>query len=158
MPTLYSLDTSALMNAWNKHYQIDILPTVWEHVEARLTDGTAVASMQVYEEIERQDDALKKWCAERKELFTELTEDVIELQRVLVNKYPRLVGPGVRSWADPWVIALAQAYEPKLTVVTEEGYGKETAPKIPYVCDREGLIAPCTFNGFLRGTGWRERA
>jgi hypothetical protein len=156
MPTLYSLDTSALMNAWNKHYQIDILPSVWEHVDTRLRDGTAVVSMQVFLEIERRDDALKDWCIERRDFFTELDEDVIELQRVVINAYPRLVGPGERSMADPWVIALAQNYEPVLTVVTEENFGKENAPKIPYVCDQVGLEY-CTFNGFLRGTGWRER-
>jgi uncharacterized protein DUF4411 len=157
MPTLYSLDTSALMNAWNKHYQIDLLPSVWEHVDARLRDGTAVISMQVFEEIERKDDAFKEWTTERKELFTELTEEVIDLQTELINTYPGMLGPGDRNMADPWVIALAQSYNPALKVVTEEGHGKVNFPKIPRVCESEG-VEHCTFNSFLRGTGWRERA
>ena len=74
----FSLDTSSLMNAWNRTYQIDILPSIWEHVETILRDGDAVVTVQVYEEIKKKDDAFAEWFEERKEVFEPIDEIHIE--------------------------------------------------------------------------------
>jgi Domain of unknown function (DUF4411) len=54
-----------------------------------------------------------------------------------MTAYPRLVDTSKgRSGADPFVIALAAAANPIMTVVTEEHPGKT---KIPDVCKKEGI-------------------
>ncbi len=159
MPTAqFSLDTSALMTAWNRTYQIDILPSIWDHVDAMLRNGTAVATVQVYEEVKRKDDALAEWFEERKEVFQGIDEPHLEKLAGIMERHPRIAAQGSgRNFADPWVISLAQCYEPSCSVVTEEGTSRNVNnPKIPFVCESEGLDW-CTFNGFLRETGWSER-
>ena len=133
-----------------------MLPSIWTHLEAMLESGRAVATIQVFEEIERKDDALLEWCKARKHLFADVSdEQIIHLQGIM-SRHPRIaaVGSG-RNYADPWVVALAQCYDPNGIVVTEEDKGKPTNPKIPYICEQEGL-QPYTFNRFLRETGWKE--
>lgn len=154
----FSLDTSSLMNAWNRNYQIDMFPSIWEHVEAILLDGLAVVTIQVYEEIKKKDDALAEWCEERKEVFQAIDENHIEHLTEIMKRYPRIGSAGSgRDYADPWVISLAQCFNPECCVVTEEGTSRNANnPKIPFVCESEGL-SWCTFNGLLRQTGWSER-
>ena len=152
----YSLDTSAFVNPWGKVYQPDLFPSIWEHLDALIRAGTVLTSMEVYFEIERQSDDLHHWCRERKEFFVDLTENVQVQVTELLARYPRMVSVGSdRGRADPFVIALAKIHYPPLGVVAEEGRGKHTNPKIPYVCLQEGLTS-CNFNTFLRNTGWRE--
>ena len=76
------------MNSWNRLYQIDMIPSIWEHVEVMLTSGRAVATIQVYDEIEKKDDELFGWCKERKELFTTIDEKHIEHLSSLMERYP----------------------------------------------------------------------
>jgi hypothetical protein len=146
------------MNAWNRNYQIDILPSIWEHVEAVLREGVAVATVQVYEEIKKKDDAFADWFDERKDVFEPIDEPHLESLAGIMERYPRIASAGSgRNFADPWVISLAQCYDPACSVVTEEGTSRNANnPKIPFVCESEGLQC-CTFNGFLRQTGWSER-
>ena len=143
----FSLDTSSLMNAWNRTYQIDILPSIWEHVETILRDGDAVVTVQVYEEIKKKDDAFAEWFEERKEVFEPIDEIHIEHLSGIMERYPRIASAGSgRNFADPWVISLAQCYEPECCVVTEEGASRNANnPKIPLVCENEGLRW-CTFS------------
>ncbi len=152
------MDTSSLVNSWNRLYQIDMIPSIWDHMEAVLAEGRAVVTQQVYEEIEKKDDALFAWCKERKALFTAIDEVHIELLAGLMERYPRIAAAGAgRNFADPWVVSLAQCYDPACCVVTEEGTSRNpNSPKIPFICNQEGLRS-CSFNTFLRETGWRER-
>jgi hypothetical protein len=66
--------------------------------------------------------------------------------------YPRLVDTSKgRSGADPFVIALAAAANPIMTVVTEEHPGKT---KIPDVCKKEG-IKFCNLADLIEQEGWK---
>lgn len=154
----FSLDTSSLMNAWNRNYQIDMIPSIWEHVDAMLRDGVAVATIQVYEEIKKKDDAFAEWFEDRKDVFKPINEPHLGKLAGIMERYPRIASAGSgRNFADPWVISLAQCCNPVCAVVTEEGTSRNANnPKIPFVCESEGLEW-YTFNGFLRRTGWSER-
>ena len=153
----FSLDTSSLVNSWNRHYQIDMIPSIWDHVEGALKDQTAIATIQVYEEIEKKDDALFEWCKERKDFFTPIDDVHIEHLKNLMDNFPAIASSGSgRNFADPWVISLAQCYDPPRIVVTEEGTSqKPNNPKIPFICGKVGLTS-CTFYQFLKTTGWKE--
>ncbi len=77
------------MTPWNRLYQIDMIPSIWGHVEAMLAEGKAVVTIQVYEEIKKVDDALFGWCKERKELFTAIDDAHIErLRGILGSRQP----------------------------------------------------------------------
>lgn len=154
----FSLDTSSLVNSWNRLYQIDMIPSIWDHVEGVLSAGRAVATIQVYEEIEKKDDALFDWCKERRALFIAIDDSHIEHLKGLMERHPRIAATGAgRNFADPWVVSLALRFDPPCCVVTEEGNSRNANnPKIPYICAQEGLRS-CTFNVFLRETGWKER-
>ena len=155
---LYSIDTSCLINAWNKTYQPDLFPSIWEHIESLWCNGTIAITEQVFHEIARKDDAIHAWCQERKDLFLTIDDALQDKLTLLMTNHERIAATGDgRNFADPWVIALAQTFSPALTVVTEEDKGKETNPKIPYLCDKEGLNC-INFNMLLRATSWRERS
>jgi hypothetical protein len=55
----------------------------------------------------------------------------------IMKRHPKLVDTAKgKSGGDPFVIALAMAANPNMTVVTQEDLGKV---KIPDVCDHEGI-------------------
>lgn len=45
-----------------------------------------------------------------------------------------------KSGGDPFVLALAMSQPEPCFVVTQEAGGSERSPKIPFVCQREGLV------------------
>jgi hypothetical protein len=96
------------------------------------------SSIEVYNELEKKDDELFKWCKDRKEkMFVELDDTIqIHVTRIM-SDYPRLVDTVKgRSGADPFVIALAATTNPSMVVVTEESPGKT---RIPDVCSAENI-------------------
>jgi hypothetical protein len=153
----YSLDTSCLINAWNKLYQPDLFPSIWTHIDGLWRSGALVLTDQVRFEIESKDDALAEWCKERKNLFRPIDEQIQVSLKGLMARHRRIAAVGTgRNFADPFVVALAQTRDPFLTVVTEEERGKETNPKIPYICAQERMRC-INFNTLLRETSWKER-
>ena len=94
-------------------------------------------SIEVYQEIQKKDDDVAKWCKERKDtLVVDLDEPCQrEVGRILAA-HPRLVDTKKgRSAADPFAIALANTGEPKV-VLTQESVG---LTKITGVCDKEKI-------------------
>jgi hypothetical protein len=98
--------------------------------------------VDVREELKRvQPDIMAKggWAKKNGSQIFVPADDMVQaaLQQVM-SAFPRLVGLGGRSAADPWVIALAMANG--WTVVTEEkATGKADKPKIPDVCAGLGV-------------------
>jgi len=75
----YSVDTSALMNAWNRHYPPDVFGGVWKRIDDLIDDGRFLAVDPVLDELEKQDDDLIAWAAARKRMFVPL-EPAIQLR------------------------------------------------------------------------------
>ena len=96
------------------------------------------SSIEVYNELEKKDDELFKWCKDRKgKMFVELDDATQVLVTRIMSGYPRLVDTAKgRSGADPFVIALAATMKPPMVVVTEESPGKT---RIPDVCSAESI-------------------
>jgi hypothetical protein len=138
---LYSIDTSALIHGWSRAYPRDIFPRVWDRLDGLINDGSLIATMEVYREIQRQDDDLARWCEERLDaLFVEIDDPIqIHVSHIMAT-YPRLVDTrkGL-STADPFVIGLAMCHNDPLTVVTQESGGSATKPRLQYVCQTEGV-------------------
>lgn len=134
----YCLDTSCLIEAWDRRYPPDVFPQLWATMEQCCRDGTLIAPDEVRVKLEAKADALLDWAKSNSQLFIALDgEQMVETQHVLAE-FPRLVGQlNNRHRADAFVIALARVRD--CAVVTEEGASIPARPRIPLVCDHFGI-------------------
>ncbi len=147
----YSIDTSALIEAWVRHYPPDVFPTLWKRIEKLIGDGWLLAIDEVLRELERKSDDLHKWAKQHGRLFVSTDQAIMQRAGPVINQFPSLADPqSQRGKADPFVIALAM--ERNLTVVTAER-SKPTKPRIPDVCQQ--LQVPCiSLIKLFRWEGW----
>jgi hypothetical protein len=140
--TIYCIDTSALIAAWQERYPIENFPPFWVKVDGLISTGRLVAPTEVLHETGKRSDELYAWLGARKGMFQELEEDVQIAARDILAKFPRLVGEKkLRTSADPFVIAVAQVSS--LQIVTDEKpTGIALRPNIPDVVTALGL-RPC---------------
>ncbi len=136
----YSIDTSALIHGWVRAYPPDVIPALWDRMDGLIAEGRLLASKEVLFELERKEDSLHAWCKDRDAMFIEIDDAIQVHMATVMGRYPKLVDTAKgKSGADPFVIALALAHEPALTVVTDEKGGSARSPRIPYVCQQEGI-------------------
>ena len=149
----YSVDTSALLDAWVRYYPPDVFDTLWQRLDGLVSGGRLLAIDEVRRELEKQDDELHKWLAARPSMIVALDGEIQTRATPIINGFGSLTNTKsvMSGSADPFVIALAQ--ERKLTVVTAEK-SKPTKPRIPDVCKALGV--PCiTLVELFRREGWR---
>ncbi|MHB1033051.1 MAG: DUF4411 family protein [Pirellulales bacterium] len=148
----YSVDTSALLEAWVRHYPPDVFPTLWEQIEGLIGDGRLLAIDEVLRELERKADEVHDWARRHGTMFVATDEAVMQRATEVLNQFSSLAeAQSQRGKADPFVIALAM--ERDLTVVTAE-HSKPTRPRIPDVCRQ--LQVPCiSLIDLFRREGWR---
>jgi hypothetical protein len=120
---------------------------------ALIEEGRLRASIEVYNDLEKKDDELFKWCKERKEkLVVEIDGNIQAHVARIMAAYPRLVDTVKgRSGSDPFAIALAASDNPTMTVITEEHAGKV---RIPDVCNAE-KIAFCGLADLIEREDWK---
>ena len=153
--TIYSFDTSALIDWWVRYYSPELLPSLKTNIETVIAVGRFKASRYVLTELEQGGDELHEWAKLHKgEIFVEDDEAAQKIARSLIQKYsfPEHPKKGLTG-ADPFVIARAQLGNPVWTVVSGEKASDANNPKIPYVC---GLLnVPClSFRQFWQNEGW----
>jgi hypothetical protein len=140
-PAIYSIDTSALVHGWRRAYPPKRFGGLWAKIDELIEQGRLVASIEVYHELEKKDDDVFAWAKARKDtLFRDIEEDVQVAVIYLMRTYPKLVDTGKgKSGGDPFVIAQALAADPPHVVVSQEAGGSADRPKIPFVCQAEGV-------------------
>lgn len=151
---IYSLDSSALIFAWNDAYEIRQFRSFWQRLDGLAEEGRALVSDEVYEEIAKKDDELFKWLKVRPGMIVPHTDDVQAGVSEVLASHPLLIkATGVnRSGADPFVISLARCR--RATVISQEQPGSMGKPKIPDVCRHYKV--PCERLRFLIATeGWK---
>lgn len=149
---IYSIDSSALIHGWRRVYRPRNFSAFWTQMDQLIEESRLRCSVEVYNELQKKDDELFKWCKDRKEgLVVEIDEETqTHLARIMVA-YPRLVDTVKgRSGADPFVIALAATTDPLMVVVTEEFAGKT---RIPDVCAAE-KIQCCGLADMIEKENW----
>lgn len=140
----YIIDTSSLIEL-NKKYPVDVFPSLWKKVEVLISKGILISHREVFKEIIKQDDILKKWASTQKNFFKGITKKQMEIVKEILKKYPTLIRPNNESGgADPFLIALAietgisnqkelfPTIKRKLIVTEEKMRGNRI--RIPYVC------------------------
>jgi hypothetical protein len=147
----YSTDTSVFIEAWVRHYPPDVFPAVWGRFEDGIAHGKLKAIIEVYRELEQQDDQLFAWAKRRKSKFIPLDTAIQRRAQRILEQFPCLAkADTTRRDADPFVIALAA--EHGLTVVTYE-LSRPTKPRMPDVCRQ--LNIPCiTLVEMFRNERW----
>lgn len=141
---MYCVDTSAWLDGWLRFYPPKVFKTLWAEIDELVTNGEIISAEEVYIELAKRDDDLYQWVKSRKGMLRPMDKAIQDTAAVLLAKYPRLVDTlKNRSQADPFVIATAQVAN--ATVVTGESFGTASRPRIPFVCNAEGI--PCL--GFL---------
>ena len=149
--TLYSIDTSALVGAWCELYSPETFPGLWRRLEEMVQTGRLVASEEVLNELERQDDGLLRWAKAQNGLFVPMDADIESAVKEVV-RIPKVVsGTSTDNSADPFVIGLGLAR--RATVVSQEKGGGPSHPKIPYVCKLLGIPHLST-EEFVNRAGW----
>ena len=133
----YCLDTSVLIEGWVRRYPIANFPSFWQKMEEAIAENILISSFFVHEELKRKNDELFEWAGKQEGFFIDPVGEVQLEQAAIVNRYPKMVGDGNKSLGDPWVIALARCM--RGTVVTEEAFGNENKPKIPFICREMGI-------------------
>jgi hypothetical protein len=149
----YSLDTSGFLDAWARHYPIDVFPSIWQRLDDAASSGVLFASEEVLRELEKKDDEAFLWMKARPQMIVAFDSDIEANVIDLMSKFPRLIDERKgRSGGDPFVIAVAIVRG--LTVITgESASNKLDAPKIPDVC--KALHIPCIrILDFFRQQKW----
>jgi len=138
---IYCIDSSSLIHASKRAYPPRRFPRLWSEIDELIASERLIVSIEVYNEIKKKDDEMYAWIKERKEAMCRDIDDAVQAQVIrLMRTYPRLVDTKKgKSGGDPFVIGHALASNPYFVVVSEEKGGSENSPKIPFVCEQEGL-------------------
>ncbi|MCC6222493.1 MAG: DUF4411 family protein [Thermoleophilia bacterium] len=150
----YSIDTSAILDGWVRHYPIDVFPRLWANLDSLIRENRLWASGEVIRELAAKDDDVFGWAKQRLQLIVELDEDVQAATSEILAVFQTMVDTMKgRSRADPFVIAVARVRG--CTVVTgEKNTGTRDRPRIPLVCQHFGV--PCIdLLGLIRAERWR---
>lgn len=139
----YSIDASAILDAWARYYPIDLFPSFWDRFEEMIKNGIGMAIELIERELSKKDDRCIKWFKSRNlhNFFYEIDNKIQNsVSTFLSNQnYQRLVEDRKGTFgADPFVIAFAQVKD--LIVVTgEKPSNNLIKPKIPDVCKDIGI-------------------
>ena len=151
----YSVDSSAIIEAWQRVYPKDIFAGFWERMGQAASEGEIGIAEEVHTELQKKDDEVLGWVDEHPEMVIPIDNLTQTAVRQILADHPRLIDNRrnrTRSGGDPWVIAVAIVHG--LTVVTyEHPSGTLAKPKIPDVCEAMGI--PCIdVVGLIRAEGW----
>ena len=151
---MFSIDTSALIDAWHRDYRPKVFETLWDRMAGLITTGQLMASMTVRGELDIQEDTLAEWAKGNVDLFVEDDDEVQTRVRAILRDWPRPTDfTRFLKGADPFVIALAQCRK-FAVVASEKASGSLDHPKIPDACRHYGVRCIRTMDMFEE-LGWR---
>jgi hypothetical protein len=151
----YCFDSSAFIDSWRRYYPPDVLPSLWGRLSDLVQSDRIKAPDQVLLEITRGSDELREWADSHSQIFIPETTAVQRQVSRIINLYPNFLQErspdGV--WADPYVIAVAQA-ENRILVTWEKPAARGARRiKIPDVCNALGLEC-INLLDLMRREGW----
>lgn len=149
----YLLDTNVFIEAKNRYYGFDIVPSFWEWLDRRQSSHEIASILPVYDELAQGNDDLSDWVKARKASGWWLDVADQEIQEsygeivtwVMSQGFTQAAKDEFLTGADPWLIAKARALGVK--VVTHEQLDLNAKRKvfIPVVCKHFGVAYLDTF-------------
>lgn len=148
----YCADTSSLVAAWDERYPYEFFPNFWEKMAALIKSGRIFSPDEVRTELTKRSKDLVEWLDEFDGFFVATDDPIILSVTDILATYPRLVMvQKVAYAADPFVISAAMIN--RATVLTEEGFGTDGRPKIPFVC-RALSVECCNLLSLIKEEKW----
>ena len=136
MSASYSIDTNAILTAWNETYRPANFEGFWKRLEALIAAGRAFVTEEVVRELAKKDDDACAWTKAQTQFSVELEDEQISLVKALATDFPVLAKERFgRMRADGFVIGLAKWKG--LTVVTAEN--RRGPEKMPNICEAVGV-------------------
>lgn len=134
----YCLDTSVLINGWQKRYHPDVFPALWNRLHELISNRSVFSCEEVYLEIQAKDDALFEWVKTRKSAFLSPDDKVLAEMQVVMTRFQNFAAKGGSlNRADPWIVAQARV-SGAIVVTDEQKVEKQKPtkpPKLPNVCE-----------------------
>jgi hypothetical protein len=87
----FCFDTSAILDAWVRHYPPDVFPTIWDRMDQAATQGQISVIDEVVTELKRKDDGIYKWIESRESMIIPIDEEIQRNLITIMENYPRLV-------------------------------------------------------------------
>ena len=149
----FSIDTSAILDGWTRHYPREAFPGLWRHLEDLIRSGDLRASEEVMHELQKKEDGAFAWAKAQAGFLVPMDDEIQDAVSAILADHPRLLDTRRgRSGADPFVIALAKVRG--YTVVTgEHKSGSLERPKIPDVCSAI-QVGSMSLLDLIRRQGW----
>jgi predicted nucleic acid-binding protein len=72
----YSIDTSAILDAWTRYYPPDVMPGLWKQLEELVDNGQLLATEEVLYELEKKEDNVYKWAKIHRNMFVPTSEKI----------------------------------------------------------------------------------
>ena len=142
MSLRYLLDANVFIEAKNRYYGFDIVPSFWEWLDSRQASHEIASITSIYDELAQGDDDLSDWVKARKGSDWWLDDTDEEIQKsyaaivvwVMSQDFTQEAKDKFLNEADPWLIAKARVLGAK--IVTHEGFNLDRKNKvtIPVVC------------------------
>jgi len=149
----FSIDTSAILDGWTRHYPREAFPGLWRHLEELIRSGDLRASEEVRYELEKKEDEAFAWARGQEGFFVPMDDEIQDAVSAILADHPRLLDTRRgRSGADPFVIALAKV-RGCAVVSGERPSGSLQRPKIPDVCLALHLESMSLLD-LIRREGW----
>ncbi len=155
--TIYSVDSSTLMDWQARYYPGDVFRTLLQKVDGLIDAERFLAPTLVRDEIKAVGTAdLIGWTDARRQIFVPTAELLAEAQAIQ-NRFAGLRDPKAEyEEADAYVIALARM-KSGIVVTQETAASEKHRPRrthfIPDVCRELGV--PCvSFLGLMRREAW----
>src|ERR1700677_2503126 len=141
--TIYSIDTSSLMDWQGRYYPVDVFTGIVEKVESLIVNGRMIAPALVKEEVEAVGTTeLIKWVKSQSEMFVP-TQTILSEALQIQSQFAGLLDPkATHEEADAYVIALAKM-RGGIVITSETSASEKNKPKrthyIPDVCRELGI-------------------
>ena len=149
----YSIDTSTILDGWQRYYPPDFFPGLWSKLETLIQAGDLRAAEEVKYELKKKEDIVYSWAKGCDGLFVPIGNATQDAVSEVLAQHPRLIDTRRgRSGADPFGIAVAKVYRCKV-VSGEHLSGSLNRPKIPDVC-RDMGVEHLSLLELIRGEGW----
>lgn len=149
----FSIDTSAILDGWTRHYPREAFPGLWRHLEEMIRSGDLRASEEVMYELEKKEDEAFAWASAQDNFFVPMDDKVQDAVSEILAAHPRLLDTRRgRSGADPFVIALARV-RGCVVITGEHRSGSLERPKIPDVCHAID-VESISLLDLIRREGW----
>lgn len=150
----YCIDTSAILDLWDRWYPPDVFPSVWERIDDLIGNDKLIAPEDVRIELSKIDDDLFAWAQNRDQMFAPLDMPTQEAVRKIIKQFRGLAAERKgKQRADVFVVALAQI-RGRIVVTGELPDVDPVNPrKMPDVCDALS-IESMNITQVFREEGW----